>query len=918
MKKLATLIFFLLLFTNVKAQITIDYKTTKKPEDFLKNIDISSFNSGILYDRVIPYAKLSTFNTSENNTSNVTHFEQSLSELYRASKKKKFTSVEKFRQQYNQAENIVNIGIINTSFHQLNYNKKDEQKGGLRLKNKKLTIIKNKNAFTKKDILIIAPLKRRAKGTSITYQFTKDFILGTKNKIRKLIADFGNDKTITILENGKLLMNEIAVEYNSNGKKTLIFSVEFKDGSKKQTKGTIFVKNVVTNALRSSNIIQTRYILNSQYSFKGYEESSAIFGELEYEIFYHTNNGVPENKLLKPILFIDGFDPQDERKILQSEMPLGINDPNPSIERLMVYGNNDTPIIPELRNLGYDVILVNHPVYYRNGKEIDGGADYIERNAMNHITLYQKLNKKLMDNGSNEELVIIGPSMGGQISRFALAYMENKFTDTNDNKWKHNTRLWISVDSPHQGASISVGAQANVYFLGFIHGEQKAKDTYEKSLKSVASRQMLIQQFSAGSSFSKPSLFNQYYSNLKSNGLPNSKGYPLNLRKISITNGAINGNKNGSEGEGVLDIRGYADFWIGNVRGFLNKLNYTKGSWQNNEVYFGKVDKVFSGYSYAVSYTNQFSKGSLDVVPGGTFNTQGVLKDEIVEGLENNSSIDRISVGTYKPNHTFMPTHSTLDTNGFTNWYQPINKNLVCSNQTPFDTYFGETRNTEHVSFTITSKNWLFEELAGNQQQPPIPYSSMTGNENAVTGQYLTYRVDPIVGNTSYNWYFDVGGNTGTNIGGWSIISNNGDEVVVKVGQAGTTVVVCRITNTCASSLKYKYVNVTSSSGGGGGGNGDPCDGNFRFSSNPMKSNNSLNKVIIEPDPCNDNLRFATSSESENLEYNITIHNLYSEKVYSKTQNTTEFSVNSLKRGFYVVRFQNGKGKIISKRLIIE
>ena len=64
---------------------------------------------------------------------------------------------------------------------------------------------------------------------------------------------------------------------------------------------------------------------------------------------------------------------------------------------------------------------MNHPLYYRNGKEIDGGADYIERNAMNHITLYQKLNNELIDNGSNEELVIIGPSMGGQISRYALA-----------------------------------------------------------------------------------------------------------------------------------------------------------------------------------------------------------------------------------------------------------------------------------------------------------------------------------------------------------------------------------------------------------------------------------------------------------------------------------------------------------------
>ena len=50
-------------------------------------------------------------------------------------------------------------------------------------------------------------------------------------------------------------------------------------------------------------------------------------------------------------------------------MPLGYDDPNPSIERLMVYGANKKSIIPELTNLGYDVVIVNHPLYYRNGKE---------------------------------------------------------------------------------------------------------------------------------------------------------------------------------------------------------------------------------------------------------------------------------------------------------------------------------------------------------------------------------------------------------------------------------------------------------------------------------------------------------------------------------------------------------------------
>ncbi len=107
---------------------------------------------------------------------------------------------------------------------------------------------------------------------------------------------------------------------------------------------------------------------------------------------------------------------------------------------------------------------------------VDGGADYIERNAMAHIALYQKLNGSLNDNGSSEQLVIMGPSMGGQVSRYALAYMEKEFAATGLPEWNHNTRLWVSVDSPHQGANIPMGGQANIFFLGYTQGDQGAKD----------------------------------------------------------------------------------------------------------------------------------------------------------------------------------------------------------------------------------------------------------------------------------------------------------------------------------------------------------------------------------------------------------------------------------------------------------
>ncbi|MEE9407621.1 MAG: hypothetical protein V3V28_06050 [Polaribacter sp.] len=47
--------------------------------------------------------------------------------------------------------------------------------------------------------------------------------------------------------------------------------------------------------------------------------------------------------------------------------------------------NDNISLIDSLNTKGYDVIIVNHPVNDSNG--IDGGSDYIQRNAFTFISL---------------------------------------------------------------------------------------------------------------------------------------------------------------------------------------------------------------------------------------------------------------------------------------------------------------------------------------------------------------------------------------------------------------------------------------------------------------------------------------------------------------------------------------------------
>ncbi|MDY7393683.1 hypothetical protein UMM65_00370 [Aureibaculum sp. 2210JD6-5] len=423
-----------LLFTSLNYAQKIPQKPLTKVDSMLVHIDKKTLTSGILYERVTPWAALDEFNGSNENMSSPRHFEQALHELYIASNKQKFVYYRDLRNKYTNEkfQNVVDVGIINATFQTLNYNAESKDLGGLRLVNNVYQPVKGEDPFLTKHVLVVSPLKKYVVGQTIVFNFDKSFFFEeTEDKrIINLVANFGTNQKHTLINKDILNKQSISVNYKSTGEKTISFTAQFSDGTSVTTKAKIHVKVVSNSTLKSGgNLIESHSIV-STIPFQGYDESTPINGQLEYRIFYDLVNN--NTVLNKPIVIIDGFDPLDKRKIQDSDPHPGESDvDHVSIEEMMIYFDSDNDpveIIEELRGLGYDVIIVNHPVYTRtiNGvvTQIDGGADYIERNAMNHVTLYQHLNSVLAQNNSNEELVIVGPSMGGQISRYALAYME--------------------------------------------------------------------------------------------------------------------------------------------------------------------------------------------------------------------------------------------------------------------------------------------------------------------------------------------------------------------------------------------------------------------------------------------------------------------------------------------------------------
>jgi len=128
-----------------------------------------------------------------------------------------------------------------------------------------------------------------------------------------------------------------------------------------------------------------------------------------------------DNELDKPVIFIEGFD------ITGNESAIDLY-------------NTWDDIQVELSERGYDCFFVNLS---------SPGLSVISNAEQTIQALIQGINEA--KTGFNE-IVIIGESMGGLISRIALKNLE-------DQGYDHQCRLYVSYDSPHKGANIPPGVQ---------------------------------------------------------------------------------------------------------------------------------------------------------------------------------------------------------------------------------------------------------------------------------------------------------------------------------------------------------------------------------------------------------------------------------------------------------------------------
>jgi len=370
-------------------------------------------------------------------------------------------------------------------------------------------------------------------------------------------------------------------------------------------------------------------------------------------------------KLTNPVIVVEGFDGDNNMdwKVLYQQL-------------------NQQSLVTQLRAKGYDLVVL----------DFTDAIDYIQRNAFLLVKLIQLVNKEKI---SDNELVIMGPSMGGLVARYALSYMETKGME-------HETETFISFDTPHRGANIPVGLQHWLAFFADQGSPGKAAKNALRKINSPAAKQMLVYHYAIGSD----NLRATFQTELKQMG-----EYPLNVRKVAVANGSGYGSGMAFKpGEQIIGYKCKKKIFC-----FFGICSYTliKGNaWAvpnvspSTRIFEGFTD----GYSFKVGGHPADTKVSIsstlpyDNAPGGMSDTTKQIADS--------STGDFGDITTNYPYHSFIPTVSALDIDTTDLFYNVANDPKILD-KTPFDAVYYPRDNQAHMAITPESVIWFINEITG-------------------------------------------------------------------------------------------------------------------------------------------------------------------------------------------------------------
>ncbi|MBT2424340.1 hypothetical protein J7F02_01110 [Streptomyces sp. ISL-112] len=351
--------------------------------------------------------------------------------------------------------------------------------------------------------------------------------------------------------------------------------------------------------------------------------------------------------LVRPVIMADGF-----------------NHGRSDLDALYLGLEGNFPLIGSLKQRGHDVILLGYD---------DRGASILD-NARVAIAAIQRT---IASQEGDAPLTVGGFSMGGIVTRYALAKMEHDRID-------HRTALYFSYDSPHRGAVIPIGLQAFAHFI-------PVANNFAKQMNSSAARQMLWRHYNSqdGSVGVDPER-EKFLEALRAVG-----GWPQRPRRIAVANGR-------GDGQGPEVPPGQAALASTGDRVYPGTTLFTQA--EGHEVVVAELKRLFPKAEKTITTSGL---PALDGAPGGTLGSYKILGDM----LEKFGA----TVDLRHPEACFVPTVSAVairDLDRPEDLY--ANVDGLSPEDSEVDEFFCSSGTTAHTAITEELSAWLLDRLPQN------------------------------------------------------------------------------------------------------------------------------------------------------------------------------------------------------------
>ncbi|MEU4115525.1 hypothetical protein AB0F71_13630 [Kitasatospora sp. NPDC028055] len=366
--------------------------------------------------------------------------------------------------------------------------------------------------------------------------------------------------------------------------------------------------------------------------------------------------GSSRTHLAKPFLFADGFN------YGPSDLPALFNHFNAP------YESGRPGFLDQLLARGHDVVLIG----------FDERHTHIQHNAE---VVIQAIRRALAERFGQEPLTVGGVSMGGIITRYALAKLESENFD-------HETATYLSWDSPHNGAWIPLILQQMAYFFEKLTPPEPGQPSQADLIRSPAAQQLLWAWVPdakySGEVATASDLRTDFVRELADLG-----NFPRRPRLLGVANGRGDGTGRPlPAGEIAFD-------WQALVASATARFQPDRGAGQ-------RIGGMHVGLELRRSTTTEVP--ALDGVPGGTLDSFGKVADAI-----------KAKISEDHRSGAFVPAVSASAL-----VYDPIawdvDPNLNLLDQGPerfhLDEVAFDTENTEHSAVSGVLAEWVLDQLS--------------------------------------------------------------------------------------------------------------------------------------------------------------------------------------------------------------